>query len=218
MRRTREEALETRDRIIDSAEQVFVAKGVAAATLADIASAAGVTRGAIYGHFENKADLFHAMVARVKLPMDALFDAANHPDADDPIATLRSALAACLREVASNSRARDVFSVLLTNRAIGAEDWLLERATMNGVEGRARLVRGLRNAMRKGQLPADLDPERAAGLLKATLGGLLRDWLMDATAFALPRDAERLADAMLDMLRFSPALRKPSRRAPSRAP
>jgi TetR/AcrR family acrAB operon transcriptional repressor len=213
VRRTREEALETRDRIIDSAEQVFVAKGVAAATLADIASAAGVTRGAIYGHFSNKADVFHAMVARVKLPMDALFEAANHRRAQDPLATLKAALSACLREVAINARARRVFGVLLTNRAIGAEDWLLERATMNGVEGRARLVRGLRNGMRKGQLPADLDPERAAALLKAALGGLLRDWLMDSTAFALPDDADRLADAMLDMLRFSPALRKPRRRA-----
>jgi TetR/AcrR family acrAB operon transcriptional repressor len=214
MRRTREEALETRDRIIDSAQQVFVAKGVAAATLSDIAAAAGVTRGAIYGHFANKADVFHAMVSRVKLPMDALFEAANHPRADDPLATLKSALAACLSEVATNARARDVFSVLLSNRAIGAEDWLLERATMSGVEGRARLVRGLRNAMRRGQLPADLDPERSAALLKATLGGVLRDWLMDPTAFALPDDAERLAEAMLDMLRFSPSLRKPSRGAP----
>ena len=71
VRRTKEEALETRDRILDTAEQVFSERGVARTSLADIADAAGVTRGAIYWHFKNKGDLFSAMLDRVALPMEA---------------------------------------------------------------------------------------------------------------------------------------------------
>ena len=70
-RRTKEEALETRGRILDAAEAVFHEKGVAHASLAEIAETAGVTRGAIYWHFKDKADLFHAMMLRVTLPMAA---------------------------------------------------------------------------------------------------------------------------------------------------
>jgi TetR/AcrR family acrAB operon transcriptional repressor len=54
-RATKEEALETRNRIIDAAEEVMFARGVAQTSLADVADAAGVTRGAIYWHFKNKA-------------------------------------------------------------------------------------------------------------------------------------------------------------------
>src|ERR1700688_3142706 len=72
VRRTKEEALETRNRILDTAEQVFVEKGVSNTSLAQLAEAAGVTRGAIYWHFKNKADLFDAMMSRVVLPMEEM--------------------------------------------------------------------------------------------------------------------------------------------------
>ena len=65
-RRTREEALETREQLLDAAERVFLERGVGHATLAEVADAAGVTRGAVYHHFESKADLFEAMVARAR--------------------------------------------------------------------------------------------------------------------------------------------------------
>jgi len=51
---TKEKALETRERILDAAEDVFDDNGVSNTSLADIATAAGVTRGAIYWHFTNK--------------------------------------------------------------------------------------------------------------------------------------------------------------------
>src|SRR4051812_40843078 len=64
-RRTKEEAKETRNRILDTAEKVFVKKGVSNTSLAQLAQAAGLSRGAIYWHFRNKAALFDAMMKRV---------------------------------------------------------------------------------------------------------------------------------------------------------
>jgi TetR/AcrR family acrAB operon transcriptional repressor len=46
---------------------------VSRTSLSDIAAAAGTTRGAIYWHFKNKADVFNAMMDRVILPMEAAF-------------------------------------------------------------------------------------------------------------------------------------------------
>ena len=48
VRRTKEEAQETRSQILEAAEKAFYERGVARTTLADIAALAGVTRGAIY--------------------------------------------------------------------------------------------------------------------------------------------------------------------------
>jgi AcrR family transcriptional regulator len=62
---TRERRLEhTHSLLVDAAEAVFGEKGFLAATLDDIASAAGYTKGAIYKHFATKADLFLAVSDR----------------------------------------------------------------------------------------------------------------------------------------------------------
>ncbi len=52
---------ETRARILDSAEQVFVRDGYESAQLDEIAAIAGRSKGAVYGHFKSKEDLFLAL-------------------------------------------------------------------------------------------------------------------------------------------------------------
>ncbi|NKZ10639.1 helix-turn-helix transcriptional regulator [Mycolicibacterium septicum DSM 44393] len=62
---TRERRLErTRSLLLDAAEAVFAEKGFTAASLDDIAHAAGYTKGAIYNHFSTKEDLFLAVSDR----------------------------------------------------------------------------------------------------------------------------------------------------------
>ncbi|WP_241060090.1 TetR family transcriptional regulator [Achromobacter xylosoxidans] len=63
-RKTKEESQRTRDRILDAAEHVFLSKGVASTTMSDIADFAGVSRGAVYGHYKNKIDVCIAMCDR----------------------------------------------------------------------------------------------------------------------------------------------------------
>lgn len=60
-RKTKKESLETRQDILTAAARVFSTHGVAKTSLNDIAKEAGVTRGAIYWHFENKTDLFNEL-------------------------------------------------------------------------------------------------------------------------------------------------------------
>ena len=84
---------------------------------------------------------------------------------------------------------------------------VLERQRNAARGGRARIETGLRNAIARAQLPPDLDTARAASVVQAFLGGVLRDWLLDRGSIALPRDAEYLADACIGMLRHSQSLR-----------
>lgn len=57
-RKTKQEAQETRQHILDVALRLFSQQGVSSTSLGEIAKAAGVTRGAIYWHFKDKSDLF----------------------------------------------------------------------------------------------------------------------------------------------------------------
>ena len=60
--RTTEKAQATRRSLIGLAADLFAERGYAQTSIRDVATQAGVTTGAIYGHFRNKADLLAAAV------------------------------------------------------------------------------------------------------------------------------------------------------------
>jgi TetR/AcrR family acrAB operon transcriptional repressor len=62
LRKTKEEAEITRRKIIDSSAKIFSQYGYSAARLEDIAREASVTRGALYWHFTNKADILQKLI------------------------------------------------------------------------------------------------------------------------------------------------------------
>ncbi len=53
-------AADTRERLLEAAAEVFAARGYDGTRVADIAAAAGVSRGAMYAHYSSKADLLVA--------------------------------------------------------------------------------------------------------------------------------------------------------------
>lgn len=63
-RKTKEDTQLTIDAILDAAESVIFKKGMSYTTMADIADAANVSRGAIYGHYKNKVEVATAMATR----------------------------------------------------------------------------------------------------------------------------------------------------------
>jgi AcrR family transcriptional regulator len=63
-RSNRERSDATRAAILDAARALFVAKGYADTATPDIVAAAGLTRGALYHHFEDKKALFRAVIER----------------------------------------------------------------------------------------------------------------------------------------------------------
>jgi TetR/AcrR family acrAB operon transcriptional repressor len=209
-RKTKEEALETRNQILDAAERVFAAQGVSQTSLADIANAAGVTRGAIYWHFKNKADVLTAMVERELLPMECLLqaaaDGAEHPD---PLGSLRKVFIDILRDAVRNPRRRRVLDVMFNKLEFTDEMGAVRQRKRESLrEGAAHVQRVLAEAAALGQLPTDLDVERADIMLYGMLSGLLSHWLLYPERFDLEAEAEKLVDGYLDMLRLSPALRR----------
>jgi AcrR family transcriptional regulator len=60
-RKTAAETAKTRARILRAARRLFADKGYADASLGEVASRAGVTKGGLYHHFRDKRDLFAAV-------------------------------------------------------------------------------------------------------------------------------------------------------------
>lgn len=206
---TKEEAQETRNRILDAAENVFHEQGVARTSLADIADAADVTRGAIYWHFKNKGDLFDAMCERVRLPMETMVQASADQDADDPLGQLRATCLHVLREAAGDAHVRKVFGILFHRcEFIDDADLTLSRQQESFHACTDNIEHILKNAIVKEQLPADLDTRLAANLFHASWSGLLNNWLFSPDSFDLARDAEKFVDACIGSLQHAASLRR----------
>ena len=213
-RRTKEEALETREQVLDAAEQVFLQRGVGHASLAEVADAAGVTRGAIYHHFASKAELFEAMLARAEMPIDAAFDTAQVPVAD-PLGAVRETALKALLHLTSCARVRTIFEVAFLRCEYTDELAPVERRHLQEREQCLSYCGGLlEQAVVRGQLPADTDTRLASHLLYAFIGGLMRDWVQAPASFDLKTAAPQLVDLFLAGLRAAPPLRS----APSAAP
>src|SRR5438552_4027452 len=54
--------MRTRQKVLEAARQLFIERGYEAATVRDIARRAGMSTGAVFANFEDKSDLFEAVV------------------------------------------------------------------------------------------------------------------------------------------------------------
>jgi len=80
---------EKRAQILSGAAAVFAADGYEGASMARIATVAGVSKGTLYNYFDSKAALFTAHVAETcERHLARVFDQADH--AGDPASVLRS--------------------------------------------------------------------------------------------------------------------------------
>ena len=213
VRRTKEEAQATRSRILDTAELVFERRGVSRTTLNEIAQAAGLTRGAIYWHFKDKADLFNAMMLRVTLPMEQAAKRSDDPMLRDPLEHIRTSFTDALRKTVSDPQVRRVFEIA-THKVEYVDELraVRDRHLSTRDECLAHVQRGLNAAMRRGQLGRRLPARAAAFGLHALVDGLIQNWMLDPASFDLVRVGRQVLDAYLAGL----ATPKPQRRVPSR--
>ena len=209
-RRTKEEARETREQVLDAAEQVFLERGVGHASLAEVADAAGVTRGAIYHHFASKAELFEAMLARAEMPIDAAFDTAQLRVAD-PLGAVRETALKALLHLTSCERVRTIFEVAFLRCEYTDELAPVERRHLHERQQCLSYSNGLlEQAVARGQLPADTDTRLASHLLYAFIGGLMRDWVQAPDSFDLKTAAPQMVDLFLAGLRATPPRKPPA--------
>jgi AcrR family transcriptional regulator len=160
--RRREPPEVRREQLLDAAAQVFLDRGLAQATIADVAEAAGLAKGTVYLYFDSKSALLTALRARYTsqwLAQSGRLDAPPGPGGYRQ--QLRSFLGEMYDFCASNQQLHH----LLFHAAEVSEDEPLERA-------RADLVRFVTRGAESGEFAVD-DPEATASFLLDGLHGLL---------------------------------------------
>lgn len=179
---------ETRSRILAVAAQVFARRGYEAATVEEITADCGIAKGALYGHFASKEELF-----RTVLLEHVQRRVAETAARVEPGLSLREGIVRIIDTSWAACRTDPTWSPLFM------EAWALASRTSWGRDTVATLfehcstalARFLSHAQRTGQLRPELDVERAARLLLAVNDGLVLQWQaapdrVDPAAFLAP--------------------------------
>lgn len=197
MRRTKANAEQTRADIILAAEHLFLANGVAHTSLEQVARAAGVTRGAVYWHFNNKAHLFNEILNQIRLPSEQLAEQIGLCSNDSSARTLCNEVVDAFKRLSENERKRRIFTILL--RRCEFTDDIREAEIRHEVFINTFIdlcTQLFARLEQQDQLREGITARRAALAVHAMLVGALHDWLRDPEILDLHEDINHMFNAL----------------------
>lgn len=202
MRRTKEDAQQTRESLLDAAEHLFAERGVSRTSLQDIAKAAGVTRGAVYWHFADKTELFNAMMARTTLPMEDTLKSIDTEQEAKPLVELKASMMDVMRRIAHDPRTQRVFDIAtLKVEYIDELSGIRERHLNVHGSCQSHVEATFRRAQALGHIRADLNLHVLAVTYMALVNGLIHNWMLDQSRHDLVAAADAGLDVFLSGLR-----------------
>ncbi len=201
VRKTKEDALLTRNSILEAAATLFAEHGVSRTTLQHIATAAGVTRGAIYWHFEDKGAMFNAMIECAVMPLESAMQLLDKLESTDPLGDLHEYVLSVFRLTVENPKARRTFEISMLKMEYTEEMTAVrERRMINQADWIRRAESRVRIGIKSGQIKPDVKPRAVALGLWVLVEGLIRNWLI-GPEFDLVKLGGEIVATHLDGLR-----------------
>ncbi|CAJ37803.1 TetR family transcriptional regulator [Methanocella arvoryzae] len=188
MRRTKEEAEVTRDKLLSAALKVFSKKGYATTTLDDIAREAGVTRGAIYWHFKGgKADVFNAIVdtgfARIGDLVEKLM-----AEGGTPLELLERMMVRLMQFCEEDDDYRALQEITIFKMSEDPELSLKLEDKKHAQEESVLYIADLiKQAREAGEVRPDVDPMTAAITAYGMLNGIVLLWMIERSVTDTPQ-------------------------------
>ncbi len=195
MRRTKEEALETRKAILKVALDCFSKRGYALTTFNDIARRIHLTKGAVFWHFKTKEDLLAELIEREH----AIYTPLEGVERAETLEEIREAFVAWARAIEGHTELKQ-FMLFMMSRVEWNE--ALTRLLARKLEGQivrdplAKLLERLRRFKEEGAIDSPLSADQIATLMGSVFFGTLREaWL-----YKHPVDVAETIRAGLDFI------------------
>ena len=201
MKRTKEEAAVTRITLLKTALTLFSTKGYAATSIDDITQAAKMTRGALYYHFTNKADLYNTLIEEVSakganIVQQAVAEGGTFTE------ILKRVFIRQLVYIEENKEARAVMELALFKTGTHLE---LQSGREKQIESGKLMIESIAQAMQVGvaggELRNDISPREMARSFVAFQNGVIQLWLAAPKAFSLKGSAGTFADILITGLK-----------------
>jgi len=202
VRKTKEDAEITRQRIIDAARELFSTNGVSKTSLEKIAKHAHVTRGAVYWHFENKTELFHAMREQVFLPLIDRIDSTllSSKEEVSPLQRIENFLLGTIRILTDDLATRQTYEVLMTKCEYVDEFAEVLQQILNNCDG---IVSNMEQVYEEAKQQDLINPNQSPAELAMDthlfFSGLLHMWVKDSDGTRFRNQAQQLIKTHINL-------------------
>ncbi|MDN2661448.1 TetR family transcriptional regulator [Neptunomonas sp. CHC150] len=200
-RKTKEEALKTYHAILDASAVLFNKQGASHTTLNDIAKYTGMTRGAVYWHFENKEDVIRALWQRdashlLKNTFNALLQL-NEPE---PVEYFKSTIKRMISTIAEDEKASQAVRIVMNSVEATTQQTDLQTFLEDKAQSiYSHLLIAIQNLADKQKLRKDYSPELLASALWSYAHGLIDINMQDrCNRINLIKDGDALIDLFLE--------------------
>ncbi|PLY13425.1 MAG: hypothetical protein C0631_14140 [Sedimenticola sp.] len=197
-RKTKDEAERTYHALLNAATALFIKQGIAKTTLNDIATAAGMTRGAVYWHFDNKDAVIRALWDRNAGTLHARFNQELlNLDPENPEQHFRQAIKSIVQNIVSEPELGEAIHIVMHCVEFTDEQTELQRYLR---DKRSELHNALEKALtvlqKRKALHTSLSPALLAQGMICYLYGLIHNHLEPGKAVL---DLRKNGDALLDL-------------------
>ena len=201
-RKTKAQAAQTRQEIIDAARRVFHENGVSRTSMESVAKAAGVTRGAIYWHFENKAALFYAMREEAMQVLEETRAWLAEQDIYNPLDAIERSLLILFDTLENHPAVRQSFEIMML-RCEYVDEFtpVLQEVIRPNKEYLLCLKARYQEAQDKGLLRPAQDCEALAYDTLAFTSGLFKNWLSSPPGESWRTQTRQIIRTHLDLRR-----------------
>ena len=202
-RKTKEEAERTYHAILDAATALFIRQGVANTTLKDIAAEAGMTRGAIYWHFDNKDAVIQALWLRNADTLHQNFsDMLEHITPPHAAANFRQGIKNMIQSLVNEPELGQILRIVIHNVEYTDQQTELQEFLKQKKESFDTAMTSAFTALKKCHaLKVDLPPDLLAQSLLSYIHGLIHTYLSPVhRKLDLRKDGNVLIDLFLDAL------------------
>lgn len=171
-RRTREESLETRGKLLESAFNVMTEKPFSSVTMKEIAERIGLSKGATYWHFKNKNEILVQLIQLICKELEGEDEFAD--DGKDELAKIRGYYMARMKKTTQTKRLEKIN--ILFQRKLEWPKEVHERVYLilkDRIHNEQRLVeKALCAGQENGQVRQDISAHEVSSLISAIFFGL----------------------------------------------
>lgn len=194
-RKTKEDAEATREAILYAASVVFVERGVAKASLEQIAAEAGVTRGAVYWHFKNKKEIVWALYEQLYTPFTERLLEDLEKDHPQPLEQLQELCTMLLLDIGDNEQKNRALTIFFLKCDYSDElAGILDCQNKRKEESIKLFSHYFDRAKKKGHISEDMDSKILTVSLISYLTGLVYEYLRNPKIYNLKKHGALLIE------------------------
>jgi AcrR family transcriptional regulator len=191
----------TKNHILEAAIDVFVEKGFVRATLEQIATKAGVTRGAVYWHFKNKHDIFEALHEKLHQPLTSSILEDMQNNCDDSLCQLEKLCVKLLVDLDNDRVRKDILKIFFCKCDYSGMEDILEKQRKQKLKNIDLFSKYFEKAQENKYLFPEVDPKITSISLACYMSGIVIEYLRNPQLFNLKKQAPQLIKQFFASLR-----------------